>query len=495
MIRGALLAKAEALLVAGDAEACVVWDPVQSRAVRLVSGPPRRPLPVQLWTALYAAEAEAWETPRLTAHSVPSRVARGDPYGLGGMPSWEKAGVAALCGVEEETRFGRTIVYLCERTLRVEDNRALQYAHRLGRTAVMPVVVVAFSGGEEDTPSGTARVHCLASFRQALAGIGIPLLCFAGPFCEQVVGTYLRECVAHVAVCDWAPGPQPVTEALVRARICPVICFDSTWWCLRAPNATAETIAELCADYMREGRALDPLPALGELSPVVQEMLLCEGSPRDLFVPAAIVRPRATLPLTPWRYGVEAARAELARCIAHLKSGRGDNVGVELRDGTGPWALLRHVEVGGVAPAACLRALLSAQVAGPQQRRAFQVLVWGRERSVLWWMQQRRQLPALPAPCVCPEWSAERPSSEDALCNAAQERLMRSGQLHPLLLGHWLAGLPPPRLDCAQRLLRRWASGGWSFETESAVRWELSLGEPRPLEVVHRTNLIHLLRK
>ncbi len=373
-VRDALLAKAEALLAAGDGEARVAWDPVQGRAVRLVSAVPHLPLPKQLWAALYAAEAEAWETPRPTAHHVPSRVARADPYGLGGMPGWEKTGVAQLSGVREETRFGRAVAYLAERVLRVEDNRALQYAHRLARTAVLPLVVLAFAGRDEGSPSGAARLQCLASFRLALAALGIPLLCFAGPFCEHTATAYLRECAAHVAVCDWAPGPQPATEALVRARICPVICFDSDFWCLRAPGATAEAMAELCADRMREGRALDPLPTLGELPRPVQEMLLREGSSEELFVPAAIVRPRAALPPPPWRFGAEAAQAELARCVERLAS-RSDNVGAEVRDQAGPWALLQHVGSGAVSAAACLRAMLGGQVSGPQQRRAFQVLV------------------------------------------------------------------------------------------------------------------------
>ena len=111
-----------------------------------------------------------------------------------------------------------------------------------------------------------------------------------------------------------------------------------------------------------------------------------------------------------------------------------------------------------------------------------------------WWRQQWQQLaPALLPAVPLPEWNAERPS-DDELCNAAHARLVRSGQMHPLLLGYWLAGLPPPRLDCARWLLGRFAATGWSFETESAVRWELSLGEPRPLEEKHRANLINLLR-
>ncbi len=108
-----------------------------------------------------------------------------------------------------------------------------------------------------------------------------------------------------------------------------------------------------------------------------------------------------------------------------------------------------------------------------------------------WWRQQWLQLPLVPVPP--PAWSTERPS-EDELCNAMHARLMQSGHLHPLLLGYWLAGLPQPRLDCARWLLGRFASAGWSFETECAVRWELSLGEPRPLEDKHRANLINLLR-
>jgi hypothetical protein len=113
---------------------------------------------------------------------------------------------------------------------------------------------------------------------------------------------------------------------------------------------------------------------------------------------------------------------------------------------------------------------------------------------VCWWRQQWQQLQAPLASPIVPraEWYAERPS-DDELCNAAHTRLMRSGQMHPLLLGYWLAGLPHPRLDCARWLLGRFGSAGWSFEVESAVRWELSLGEPRPLEQKHRTNLIKLL--
>jgi hypothetical protein len=373
-IRDALLAKAEALLAAGDGEARVAWDPVQSRAVRLVSAAPRHPLPKELWAALYAAEAGEWGTPQPTAHHVPSRVARADPYGLAGMPSWEKAAVALLSGVEEETRFGRAVVYVAERVLRAEDNRALQYAHRLARSAVLPLIVLSFAGSDSGSACGAARLQCLASFSQTLAVVGIPLLCFSGPFCEHTATVFLRECGAHVAVCDWAPGPQPAADAFVRARICPVICFDSGWWCLRHPGAAPESMAELCADRMREGRALDALPMLSELPRPVQAMLLREGSDSGLFVPGSIVRPRASLPPPPWSFGAEAARADLSSCVK-LLCARSDHVGAEVRDDAGAWALLRHVDSGAISSAACLRAMLGGQVPGPQQRRAFQVLV------------------------------------------------------------------------------------------------------------------------
>ncbi len=489
----ALKAKAEELLAAGERDVRVAWDPVQRRAVRVMSGAwGQEAAPKELWTALFAAEAEVWETPRPTAHSIPSRVPHNDPYCLVSMAPRERAALASVSGIADRPRFGRMAVYVMSSVLRLEDNGTLQYAHRLARGARLPLVVLAFAQGDRGTASA-ARLQCLASVQSGLASLNVPLLCFAGSFCGQTVATYARECCAHVVATDWEPGrQQQQLQPLLAAHVCPVLCFDSSYWCLRNPAATVESVMELCADLMRDSHVLDPLPPLVELPRVVQDMLLRHGSATELFVPPSIVRPLAPLPPQPWRHGIEAAKADLARCIGYLKNTPKESVAQELRDGDGAWSMLRHIQSGSIAPSCCLRTM-SSQLQAPQKRRAFQLLVWAREKSVLWWSQQ--VLSSQPSPPAPEEGEIEALAQNgDALFCAIQKKLESTGVLHPLLLAYWLDGLQVPRIDSARRLLQRFGAAGWSYEVECCVRWELSLGTPRPLEEKHRANLIKTLQ-
>jgi hypothetical protein len=469
-----LLRKAEALVDGGtDVNMVRVgWDSKSGEAVDLASA---------------HLSLEEWQSPRQTEHYVPHRVSLHNPFFLSGLPAWEKLGLVSVTNNVNEPMLGRMVLYMMSSVGRVTDNRALQYAHRVAREGNLPLLVVAFAhSGNVETRSAEVRLECLADVSGALAELGIPCLCFACPFCPELIASFGRECATHVVVCDWHPGEELQHQQLCSAVKCPVVCFDSSFWTLRHPSVTVGTVSEVCLEVM--GMMMAQMPVLSALSPVVQEMLL-EQSSRRVFVPASIVRPLVALPVLV-SAGSRAARAETARCMTFLTLCPSSQLVVgELKECVGAWKLVGHVETGAISAAECLRQL-PLGLDAKQKRLVTQVLVWSREQRILSSLQVVR---ASQAELASPTAMREDEPSSDLFCNCIHQVLMKCGAVHPLLLPYWLDGLPSPRIAAAKRLLSQFGMTGWSYSVSANVLCELSLGEPRPLEQTKKMNIIRLL--
>jgi hypothetical protein len=487
-ICGRLLRAAEELVLAGFAadkiEVCWSEGSVQTR-----TGEPE------------------WSSPRPHSRVVPSRVKPANPLCLAGMPSSELLGLVAVADAQNVV-VGRVVLYVCSSVLRVADNRALLYAHRLARECNLALLVVAFAErgpaaammrGEERADK-TVRLECLANLHESLAALNVPLVVFSGSFCASVIDALAREIAVHAVVCDWAPGDDDWRALSGR----PVVCFDSSFWTLRRPNVAVDTVQEACTDVM--GQMMAVLPALGALSPVVQEMLL-DSSRMRVFVPSSVLRAVVQLPARPWKHGTAAARTRSAetsysvlfmfclysveRCMSLLSSCAASAlIATELREQVGPWMLVAHVETGAISAAECLRALPYV-LDNRQKRFVLQMLVAGREQRLLWLQHSQFQASSQdlkPAPDLNPE----APCS-DPFFLAIHQSFLKTGVIHPLLLGYWLHGLPSPRVASAKALLARFGIVGYNYGVAANVLFELSLGEPRALEPAKKANIMRML--
>jgi hypothetical protein len=161
----------------------------------------------------------------------------------------------------------------------------------------------------------------------------------------------------------------------------------------------------------------------------------------------------------------------------------------ELRESVGAWKLVGHIETGAISVAECLRQL-PVGLDAKQKRLVTQVLVWSREQRILWSFPiVRTSQPEL----LSPSGMREDEPSSDEFCNAIHRNLMKSGVVHPLLLPYWLDGLPSPRVASSKRLLTQFGMTGWNYSVSANMFYELSLGEPRPLEQAKKINIMRLL--
>jgi hypothetical protein len=163
-----------------------------------------------------------WDVFVDTKQHVPNRIPLHNPFFLSGMPSWERLGLVSVTNDVSDPILGRMVLYVMSSVVRVTDNRAMQYAHRVAREGNMPLLVVAFLGASNvGTRSVQVRLDCLADVSGALEELGVPCLCFTGSFCPNMIDSFARECAAHVVVCDWQPGEEALHQQLCSAVKCP----------------------------------------------------------------------------------------------------------------------------------------------------------------------------------------------------------------------------------------------------------------------------------
>ena len=464
----------------------VAWDPVGGRAVRIGSAT-QNPTN-ELWGALFAAESETFCSPRASApvssievkldaqtkrttHFVAPRIQRDDPYLLHGMPEWERRAQAALENLHDDTPhvFGSWIVYWMRTPLRVEDNVALLYAFRLARSASLPLVVFAFA--ESGRQESNRRKSGLASVENALSKLHVPLICFQGEFDSATFSAFGS---LHIVVTDFDPGS---SDSLRADNICPVLTFDSSFWCVRLPSALAEATQELCAERMHV--FMQSLPILTPLSESVQRMLYCENDLQRVYLPPDLETRRANL-VPSLEIGIEAAEKSVNDFLDFLASFKGNWKAErvkEIQDCVGAWCLLQYIESGSLCASQVLRQI--RHVDSARRRVAFEVLVWGREQRILWAQNEgggSQSSGVSQEPII--DFDDLVLNEDDLFFAAIHGMLIRRGVVHPLLLKHWLAALPQPRIHVARALLIRYSLAGWSFAVECAVRYELQLGPP-----------------
>lgn len=520
----------------------VAWDSVGNRAVELISEDmvPTR----ELWGALFAAESEAMTmlsspgpvdiasspvaliSPRSVprASPVPFRVDRSDLFLLSNMPEHEKlclvsSSAQPLSGVFGSRPSGRCVVYVCMSCMRINDNAALQYAHRVARSFNLPLLCVMFSSPpappssfaptcaaldatnevEEDyssqCPHRIRWQQCMASAQSNLQQLlNIPTMTLRGPFSVHALMALLRDLSCHVASADWRPDPdmdtvmQRVSE--LGQDVCPVMWFDSSFWSVRHHGIVAQDVRQRCEMLMTGGNFLmRGMPHMQPLNPMVQCSLYAEGDAAfqpQLFVPPSFADKTCALPVVvESTFGIEAANKALDGLCGFLADKRSNDVKMEkileVRDGNGCWSMLRFVELGCVSAAEVLRRLNSHRppLEARRKRLAFEVLVWSREQTYVWWTQQRRM-----ADCVAPERLdvdiVEEKLMQEAspLWRGIHARFMRDGVIHPLLLPHYLSALPDPRWAVARALFERYCVCGWMYGMECWVRFTLAQGEP-----------------
>ena len=167
-------------------------------------------------------------------------------------------------------------------------------------------------------------------------------------------------------------------------------------------------------------------------------------------------------------------------------------IATELREQIGPWRLVAHIESGAISASECLRCIPES-MENSQKRWILQMLVAGREQRLLWWQFQLKQALHPPTELLSPSDLCMEAPGKDEFCHTIHRCLMKTGLIHPLLLGYWLDGLPSPRIASATRLLGHFGAFGCNFSVMANLLFELSLGEPRPLEQPYKTNISRVL--
>jgi hypothetical protein len=134
------------------------------------------------------------------------------------------------------------------------------------------------------------------------------------------------------------------------------------------------------------------------------------------------------------------------------------------------------------------------------RRVVCEVLLWRREKMVVWALQQPVACDAndgLQQDTALPHDVEGLLPVHDALFAAIHSRLLWCGTIHPLLVGYYVRALPEPKLDVAkvsaapnnaqmffltlanQWLLQKYGRCGCSFATYCNLWYELSADQPQ----------------